>query len=158
MITATPASTVTAAAGTATPTAIPTATAKPVSAAFSLDAARVSKIGNPGNLQGLASVKRGSKVWLMMYYTIDSLRKQVTRTTMYDVRYHGKTVFQVAYRSKEKKGDSGRFSRYTVYTVPGTLPFGKYYFHATLRLGSHVATRSWGFQVGTRERVARSTS
>ena len=131
-------------------TATTTATLK-----FTVDAVRVSKVNNPGNLQGLASVKRGTKVWLMLYYTIDSMPRTLTRVTSYMVLNHGKPLFSVTYRDKEKASDVGRFSRYTVYTIPKTLPYGQYTYHATLTLGGQLRSKSWRFLVGKQERIGR---
>lgn len=141
---------------TASPTASPspTATAKPAAAFFSLDAARVSRVGNPGNLQGLAEVKRGSKVWLMMYYTVGALPRNLTRTTVYTVRYGKRTVYQVTYKSAEKAADHGRFSRFTVYAVPSTLPYGAYTYRATLSLAGQRRSKSWKFRIGRHARIA----
>jgi hypothetical protein len=139
----------------ATATAVPTTTA---SLSFTLDAVRVSKPGNPGNLSGLAAVKRGSHVWLMMYYTVASMPKSMTRTTTYQVLYRGKLLYQVVYKSQMKKTEIGRFSRYADYTIPKTLPFGHYTFHAALTIGKLKHTRSWKFDVGNQDRQANTGS
>lgn len=137
---------------TATPSMV-----RPV-AEFSLDAVRVSTRNNPGNLQGLADVKRGAKVWLMMYYTIGGLTHKVTRTTTYAIYFHGRIVFRVTYRTGQKASERGRFSRYTIYTVPASSAYGQYIFHATLILGSVKHTKSWKFQVAAFNRVGRLRS
>lgn len=92
----------------------------------------------------------------MMYYTVTSLPKSATRTTTYQVLYKGKLLYQVVYRSQIKKSETGRFSRYAEYTVPKTLPFGHYVFHAMLTIGQLRHTRSWRFDVGTQERPAKT--
>lgn len=122
---------------------------------FSLDAVRVSKVNNPGNLEGLAAVKPGSTVWLMMYYTVGMVPSSVKRITTYTVQYKGKTIFQVTYKGSQKTSDVGRFSRYTEYSVPAGLPYGHYVYRAALTLGRHSVKKSWKFQVAKQERVAR---
>lgn len=138
-------------AETATATVAPTA--KPVEE-FSLDAARVSRINNPGNLQGLATVTPGSHVWLMMYYTVHVLPRTEQRVTTYWITARGHTVYKVTYRTPQKVTEQGRFSRYTIYLVPTTLPFGVYYYHADLSIGGIKHQKTWKFTVGKRERVA----
>jgi hypothetical protein len=161
--TATPVPTGTPGTATPTGTAVAGATTTPTVAtsaelSFSLDAARVSRVNNPGNFQGLAAVRPGSRVWLMMYYTITNLPKSLQRTTTYDILAGSKRIFSVTYRDSEKRQDRGRFSRYTVYSVPSGLPFGKYRFRATLKLGKSSATRTWGFAVAAHERVASNST
>lgn len=136
---------------TATPTLTPTPT---TSSLFSLDAARVSKVGNPGDLTGLSIVKRGSTVWLMMYYSVNTKRK-ITRTTSYAIVHKGSTLFSRTYQTNEKHGEQGRFSRYISYTVPRSLPWGEYSYRATLRLGSRSRTKLWTFRIGIRDKIAR---
>lgn len=146
-----------AASATATPGASPTATKAVALVAFSLDAARVSPLNNPGNLKGLAAVKPGTKVELMMYYTIKTLQKNVTRVTTYTILAHAKPIYQVAYKTPQKAGDVGRFSRYTVYTVPKGLAYGPYVFKASLQLGSKSRSAAWKFRVAKQERLATTS-
>lgn len=158
--TATSAPTVVASA-TATPP-LPTPTSTPVVLSFSLDAARVAQSNNPGNRQGLDTVNGGQRVRLMMYYTIRSLPKAEIRVTTYDIRDEsGTSVFRVSFKGTEKPGDTGRFIRYTYYSVPANLPFGRYDFRATLRIAGRSQTREWRFAIvqGTRAlKVTRSVS
>jgi hypothetical protein len=141
--------------GGATTTPVATATAIIKKVAFTLDAARVAHINNPGNFAGLIAVKRGKPVWLMMYYTVESIPKSETRTTTYTILQGGKTLYKVAYKGTVKSSELGRFSRYQVFTVPATLPFGKYSFRATLTIGSVTKTKTWPFTVGNREVAAK---
>jgi hypothetical protein len=123
---------------------------------FSLDAVRVSRPNNPGNMSGLAAVKPGTKVWLMMYYTVTSLPKKASRVTTYAIQYRDKTVYKVAYRSAVDPSDIGRFSRYTIYSVPKSLPFGPYVYRASLAIGKLSKSKSWKFAVAKQERPATS--
>ncbi|MGH2448954.1 MAG: hypothetical protein ACRDFS_10190 [Chloroflexota bacterium] len=138
---------------TATPTKTSVSTAKGL--IFSLDAARVSPVNNPGNLAGLTAVRRGSVVWLMMYFRVVHVPKTLTRLTTYQVTYRGHTVFKVVYRGAVKRGQSGRFSRYAVYHVPKGLPFGRYHYRADLRIGNANRTRRWSFTLGKRQELAK---
>jgi hypothetical protein len=152
-------------ASSATPQPSGTLTASPVPAAttsatleYRLDAARVSAVGNPGNLAGLASTKPGNRVWLMMYYTIAAISRPAVRTTVYSITYKGRAIYRVTYRSHMKPSGSGRFSRYTVYDVPRTLPYGTYFYRATLSIGATRQTKTWKFALARRERPAASNS
>lgn len=137
-----------------TPIATPTGT---TAASFSLDAVRVSKVHNPGNLVGLAAVKPGTNVWLMMYYTVNHLSRVAMRVATYTVNFGARTVFKVAYKEKLKPSDLGRFSKYTVYAVPRSLPYGNYVYHATLTVGKVRKSKSWHFQLAKHNRVAAAT-
>lgn len=141
---------------TVTATGGPTATTVAEVYDFSLDAARVARPNTPGNFSGLASVRKGSTVWLMMYYTVRSLPSKATRTTTYEIDRQGKTVYKVAYRATMKKSDLGRFSRYQVFTVGQGLAFGRYSFRASLAIGKVRQSRSWPFLVGRRELAAKN--
>ena len=142
---------------TATPTATATATPAPGgSLSFSLDAVRVSRVNNPGNLSGLVAVRPGSKVWLMMYYTVKSVPKNTQRVTTYSIQFKGRTIFKVAYKGSLKRTDTGRFSRYAVYSVPRTLPFGSYTYQGALTVGKKVKTKSWKFSIAKQERSAKT--
>jgi hypothetical protein len=146
----------TSAGGSPTPT--PTATQSPVAASlnFSLDAARVSKVNDPGDLRGLASIKPGSTVWLMLYYTVGHLPKKMKRVTTYQVLFKGKVVYKVTYASTAKPSELGRFSRYTPYTASASLPFGSYVFRATLAFGKRSQNTHWNFSIGRQIRQAGS--
>lgn len=142
------------ATATAITTPTGTTTATVAGTAFSLDAARVSRVNNPGNLSGLSAVKRGSKVWLMMYFTVSHLAKAVTRVTTYTIQYRGRVIFKVAYRGKMSRSEVGRFSRYTVFSVSRSLPYGSYVYKATLAVGKVSRTKRWTFAVAQRNRTA----
>ncbi len=159
--TPTPRATATKAAS-GSPTATAAATSTPTKgpaqeADFTLDAVRLSRVNNPGNLEGLAAVKPGTRVWLMMYYTVRSMPGPMKRTTSYSIMYSGKTLFRVKYSSTAKPAELGRYSRYSVYVLPRTLPFGRYMFKASLSFGPTAATKLWKFAVAKQELVS-STS
>ena len=129
-------------------TATPVSTPSPAALRFSLDAARVSNPHNPGNLKGIDHVRRGEKVWLMMYYTVSSVPKAVTRVTAYQIRAGSAVVYHVSYKGTQKVGEVGHFSRYSAYTIPKNIPYGMYSFQAQLKLGSSkTQSLSWSFAV-----------
>lgn len=140
-----------------TPTTVPTITPA-AEVVFSVDAVRVSKVNNPGNLQGLETVKRGSNVWLMVYFTVDRLPRQVKRVTSYSINRNGRTVFRVIYSSAQRRSDLGRFSRYVSYRIPSTLPYGRYSLHIVLTMRGVTHSKSWRFSVGNRARWAAAHS
>jgi hypothetical protein len=144
---------------TLTPTAALTATpiATTATVDFSLDAARVARVNNPGNFSGLVAVKPGTRVWLMMYYTVRSLPHNSTRVTSYRINSGGKTIFKIAYKTTIKKSEVGRFSRYQIFDVPSTLPYGSYTFHASLAISDNAQSKGWQFRVAKKE-VAVKTS
>jgi hypothetical protein len=144
-------------AGSGTASALPTSTTLSDVFEFSMDAARVARPGNPGNFSGLAAVKPSSTVWLMMYYTVSALPRNATRITTYQVTYQGRVVFKVAYKTSIKKSEIGRFSRYQVFTVPRTLPYGKYLFKASLSISDIAKSRGWHFAVGKKEVLAKTS-
>ncbi len=113
---------------------------------------RVAKVNNPGNLRGLTAVRPGSTIWLMMYYTVNSLPKKMTRITTYIITYRGRIMFQAVYRGPIKPTETGRRSRYTVYTVPRSASYGSYRFKAKLAIGKRVQAKTWKFAVGKQER------
>jgi hypothetical protein len=92
----------------------------------------------------------------MLYFTVNNLPKKMRFTTTYEVRYKGRSIYQVAYGNTAKRADVGRFSRYTPYTAPATLALGHYVFHATLKFGHDLRTRHWNFSVARHERMAKS--
>jgi hypothetical protein len=113
---------------------------------FSLDAARVSRVGNPGNRAGINVVRPGDKVELMMYFTISSLPKKLTRVTTYEVDKGSKVAFRVAFKGPVKPpADVGRFVRYVNFTVPRNANYGVYIYKATLTIGGRSQTRIWKF-------------
>jgi hypothetical protein len=117
---------------------------------------RLSLPNNKGDLSGLAAVKPGTTVWLMMYFTVNHLPAQVRRVTTYQINYAGKTIFKITYKETVKSSYLGRFSRYSVYTVPVSLPYGSYAYRATLTFGKTTQTRAWRFQVAKQNRQAAS--
>jgi hypothetical protein len=145
-------------AGTPPPTS-PTPVATTVSTLqFRLDAVRLSRVGNPGNLAGLAAARPGSKVWLMMYYRVSMLPRSMERTTVYTITYKSRTIYRVSYRSVMRPSEQGRSSRYTVYTIPRTLPYGAYLFRATLLIGRDAQSKSWKFALAKQNREIRAGS
>lgn len=143
-------------ATTATATAAPTATAS-APTAFSVDAVRVSKRNNSGDMSGLEAVTPGSTVWLMIYYTIKNLPRAAMRVDTYRVSSPGKNVFRAVYKEKTKAHSSGRFSVYTVWNVPRHLAFGRYTLFAVVALGKQREAGSWNFSVAKRQRAAKTT-
>jgi len=114
---------------------------------FTLDAARVSQVGDKGDLAGLAAIKPGTRVWLMMYYTVRSLPRNMTRVTTYTVTFGKQTVYSRSFKTTIRRTEIGRFSRYDSYTVPPALPYGKYAFRATLVIGKTSRAKNWKFRV-----------
>jgi hypothetical protein len=112
----------------------------------------VAKVHNPGDFRGLLAVRPGSTVWLMMYYTLKSLPKQMTRLTTYTIKYRGRIIFQISYKAPIKSTDVGRRSRYTVYRIPRTARFGSYVYSAALQIGKRRQTKSWKFAVAKHNR------
>jgi hypothetical protein len=145
------------AAATETQAATGTATAVVRRAAFTLDAARVALPDNPGNFAGLLSVKPGTRVWLMMYYTVHTLPSKTTRATTYQIMYGSKTIFKVGYRSSIKPSELGRYSRYQVFDVPAGLPFGRYSFKAVLSIAGMQRSRTWHFSIGSKTVQVKSS-
>lgn len=147
------------ATATVTATAGPGTTPTAVAAVrFTLDAARVAHVNNPGDLSGLIAVKPGTKVWLMMYYTISSIAKNAPRNTTYELQHNGKTFYKTVYKSTAKVSDGvGRFSRFDVYQIPSTQPYGQYDLKVTLTIGKVTQTTVWKFSVAKQERVATTS-
>jgi hypothetical protein len=109
-------------------------------------------------MAGLAQVKAGTKVWLMMYYSVSSIPRTMQRTTSYEIRYQGKTIFKVAYKGTAKRGEAGQFSRYAEYNVPRSLPSGAYVYRADLMIGGQMRSRSWKFKIGNRNVLAPASA
>lgn len=145
------------------PSATPVATARitPTAVAairFTLDAARVSHVNNPGDLSGLAAVRPGTKVWLMMYYTVTSISKNLTRTVTYELQTKGKTFYRSIFKTTAKVSDgTGRFSRFDEYQFARTQPYGDYALKVTLTMGSQTQTTVWKFSIAKQERAATVT-
>jgi len=129
---------------TSTPTA--TATAKPRVLRFSLDAARVANPKNRGDKSGLDAVTRGQHVWLMLYYTVQSLPRPTTRTTEYDIIAPDARVFyRVVF--KDTQTLTGQFVRFDAYRLPASVVFGVYEFKAILTIGRESRIERWRFAV-----------
>lgn len=153
---------------TATPTRTPqgpTATVTLTSSAtasagrsldFTLDAVRLSKAHNPGNLGGLIAVTPGTKTWLMMYFTLKSVPKNMSEIRTYAIEYRGRILFERVYKDSVVQGTVGRFARYIPYKVPQDLPYGKYLYKATLALGKRSKSKAWKFAVAQQEQQATS--
>jgi len=141
-----------------TPAATLTSTPSPTVAGlgFSMNAARVARQHNPGDLSGLKTVKQGSTVWLMMYYTLSSVRTGAARLTTYAVFEKHHLVFRQGYKTRVKSPEVGRFSRYVVYHVPSNIPVGTYVFRATLWIGKRHQAKEWRFHVAPTRRPAKS--
>lgn len=139
-------------AGTATPNA--TAAPSPTSSAldFSLDAVRLSKQHDPGDRHGLASVRPGTSVWLMMYFTMRSLPAPATRIALYEILSRGKILYRIGYSQRVKAHETGSFVRYVPYIVPRSMPYGPYSFSADLKLNGKSKWKSWKFSVGRQQR------
>jgi hypothetical protein len=117
----------------------------------------MSKLNNPGDLAGLAAVRPGSHVWLMIYYTLTHLPRALTRVATYDILSGQKLLFRVVFSAKEKAGANGRFVKYTVYHLPGTMAFGSYRFRATLAIGHTSQSKQWKFKVAAHDHVVYHT-
>ncbi|MBV9282650.1 MAG: hypothetical protein JOZ41_21440, partial [Chloroflexi bacterium] len=147
---------------TGTPTATPASAASPApptpgdSVNFFLYAARLSAVDNPGNLEGLAAVRPGSRVWLMMYYIVKSVPRTMIRLSTYTISHGGKTVYRTSVRSTVGPGDVGRSSHYVAYTLAPFLPYGHYRFQASLTINTIEETKVWDFDVGPRTRSSTS--
>jgi len=121
-----------------------------------MNAARVARPHNPGDLSGLKSVQQGSTVWLMMYYTLSNVPTGVVRLTTYAVFEKHHLLFRQGYKTRVKSPEVGRFSRYVVYHVPSNIPLGTYVFRATLWIGKRHQAKEWRFQVGRVQRASNS--
>jgi len=129
---------------TSTPTATPTA--KPRVLRFSFDAARVANPKNRGDKSGLDAISPGQQVWLMMYYTVQSLSRPVTRTTEYDIIAPDARVFyRVVF--KDTQTLAGQFIRFDPYRLPRSAALGVYEFKAILTLGRESRIERWRFSV-----------
>lgn len=148
------ASPVVTAVGSPTAATTPTAVAASL---FSLDAARVSKLHNSGDLSGLAAVRPGSQVWLMIYYTLHPLPRKVSRVATYDILKGSALLYRIVFRATEKAGTSGRFVKYTVYHLPSSLPFGSYRFRATLAIAGATQVKQWKFVLAAHDHVVYHT-
>lgn len=150
---------------TATPTASPTVPPPPTAIIppsptptprpalkFRLDSARVTQsIPKDGcRTSGLDTVKRGQKVCLEIFYTINSMPGSLKRVATYQLTNGaGRTIYKVAFPGTQTVPSAlpDHEARFTPYTVPRDLPFGVYTFKGTLTLGSRSQSRVWHFAV-----------
>lgn len=136
---------------TPTPTPTPTNTPTPtptviVPLRFTLDAARVAAPKTPGNRVGLDLVRQGQRVALVMYYTIRSIPRRLTRVTTYEIMFGTRTVLRVSFRTTIAP-TVGQFARYTIVTIPSSTRFGVYVYRATLTIDGQTQRRSWRFAI-----------
>lgn len=89
----------------------------------------------------------------MVYYTVRSLTHPTTRVTTYSILRKGGVVYRIVYKAPMSTQELGRFSRYTIYDLPKTMPYGKYTYLASLKIGKKSKTRSWTFAVARRDRI-----
>lgn len=143
------------ATSTATPGKSPTAVA---AVGFSLDAARVAPVNNAGDLSGLAAVRAGSTVWLMMYLTIKTESPAASADSTYEIYKGATSILRASYVWKTKARQTGRFSRYMEYRIPAGLPLGQHLvLKTTLRIGKQSQTRTWTFVVAKQQRIATTS-
>lgn len=146
---------------TPTPTPVPptaTATSTPTRVPvlqFAVSAARVAGPNNPGNRRGIDSVPRGGTVRLMIYYTVRSLPRALTRVTTYTLAARSHVYFRVSYRGTQALKDVGRFIRFIPLTVSPGMPLGVNEFRGTVTLGGATKSRAWRFVVLRNARLGR---
>lgn len=133
---------------TPTPTRTPTPTPTPVpKLRFSLDQALVTSASTPSSKVGLDIVFPNQRIALVMYYTIQSVPRTLTRTTIYQIQLGKTTVFRAQFSGTVTPKDVGRFARYDTVSVPARLPFGLYTFRATLTIDGQSQHRLWRFAI-----------
>lgn len=133
---------------TETPIPPPTPTSTPIPGLrFTVDAVRVSKQHNPGNMQGLDVVRRGQRVWLMVYYTIHSFVKKQAATHLYTIHYGKRLVFSASVPIPKSDMSLRRFTRYLDYAVPKLAPYGVYDLRVKITIGKKSRSGSWRFIV-----------
>ncbi len=82
----------------------------------------------------------------MMYYTVQSLPRPLTRITEYDIIAPDARVFyRVVF--KDSQTLAGQFIRFDAYRLPGSAAFGVYEFKAILSLGRESRIERWRFAV-----------
>lgn len=141
------------------PTPIFTATATPIpTLKFSLDAARVTQDTKAVQAPGLDVVMPGERVQLRIYFTVRSLPRTLTRTTIYEIRRGNRTVFRVPFHSPQTPKEVGRFIRFIRIVIPDNYPFGVYEYRATLSFDGVSRHRVWKFAIEKKMRLAASLS
>jgi hypothetical protein len=146
---------------TLTPTPIPTSTPRPTvtptatstsaparSLNFSLDGARVNRAaGNGCAKSDVDGVDAGTRICMMMTYTVRSMPGDLARLTKYELRFGSRTAFAAEYSGTQKVSELGGFVRYIAYTLPSGLNPGVYDFKATLKIDNVTKERDWRFAV-----------
>lgn len=114
---------------------------------YTIDAARVSHVGNLGNMQGLDEVHRGDNVWLMLYYSVQSIPRTESGTSTYEILEGGRIIMSASY-SFNVGPPPRSYSRVDPYTIPANMPYGAYTFRATVKIDSGPSlTADWQFAV-----------
>jgi hypothetical protein len=130
-----------------TPTPTKTTTA-PRKLAFSLDAARVTRTkGKACDSDGQDFVTPRQKVCLMMFFTVRSQPRTLTRTTTYEILQNRRVVYSAEYKAQEPVAEIGKQIRYSPYTVSPSLTFGLYDYRARLQIGQVSRQRDWQFAI-----------
>jgi hypothetical protein len=83
----------------------------------------------------------------MIYYTIRSVPRTLTRFATYRVQHGKQTVFQATFKETVTPKTLGSFIRFDAYTVSPSARYGLYVFRATLKIDGKSQTRSWRFAV-----------
>lgn len=83
----------------------------------------------------------------MMYFTVRSIPRKLTRVTTYEVRFRGKTSFKVVFKQSVNTNYLGSFIRYSDYFVPKNAAYGVYVYRGTLSFDGRSATRTWKFAI-----------
>jgi hypothetical protein len=97
--------------------------------------------------EGLDAVRPPQGVCLMMYYSVQSQPRSLTRTTTYEILQGKRMVYAAEYRTQEPATEIGKQIRYSPYTIAASLPFGLYSYRAKLQIGTVVRQREWQFAV-----------
>jgi hypothetical protein len=115
-------------------------------------------VNNAGDLAGLAAVRPGSTVWLMMYLTIKSQGPATAADSTYEIDAGARSILRASYVWKTKARQTGRFSRYMEYRIPAGLPIGQHLtLKTTLRIGHQSQTRTWNFVIAKQQRIATTS-
>jgi hypothetical protein len=148
-------------AASPTPTATPTSTPRPAATptqtstptatrvlSFTLDGSRVTRAAGSGCAKGdLDGVNAGTRVCMMMTYTVRSMPGDLARLTRYELRFGSHVVFAADYTGTQKASEVGGFVRYIAYTLPAGLSPGVFDFRASLKIDSMTKVRVWRFAV-----------
>lgn len=138
------------------PTSVPTKAAEAVR--FSLDAARVAPVQDPGDLSGLVAVRPKSNVWLMMYLTIKSMPRKSSSLSTYVIQRASQVIMRAAFGWSAAADVTGRFSRFMPYTIPSQLSYGdRLTLKTTLKIGVRSQTRSWNFVIARQQKFATTS-